>query len=88
MALSKDSLRQSGNVACRNHSRQYVSVCGDVHKLEVIGAHGGLHGFMGWQGPILTDSGGFQVFSLGELRENQRSGGAFSLRRQMVMPVS
>src|SRR6185436_10344195 len=31
---------------------------------EVIDKHGGLHGFMGWQGPILTDSGGFQVFSL------------------------
>src|SRR3954469_1690514 len=32
--------------------------------LEVIGAHGGLHRFMRWDGPILTDSGGFQVFSL------------------------
>jgi queuine tRNA-ribosyltransferase len=31
---------------------------------EIIEKHGGLHGFMGWQGPILTDSGGFQVFSL------------------------
>ena len=31
---------------------------------EVMDKHGGLHGFMGWQGPILTDSGGFQVFSL------------------------
>ena len=30
----------------------------------IIAAHGGLHGFMGWDGPILTDSGGFQVFSL------------------------
>jgi len=30
----------------------------------VIEKHGGLHGFMGWKGPILTDSGGFQVFSL------------------------
>ncbi|MGA7799888.1 MAG: tRNA guanosine(34) transglycosylase Tgt [Gammaproteobacteria bacterium] len=36
--------------------------------VEVIAAHGGLHGFMHWDGPILTDSGGFQVFSLGELR--------------------
>jgi queuine tRNA-ribosyltransferase len=31
---------------------------------EVMEKHGGLHGFMGWKGPILTDSGGFQVFSL------------------------
>ena len=37
--------------------------------LEVIAAHGGLHRFMGWSGPILTDSGGFQVFSLGALRK-------------------
>jgi len=37
--------------------------------LEVIEAHGGLHQFMNWEGPILTDSGGFQVFSLGELRK-------------------
>src|SRR6202142_2452300 len=35
--------------------------------LEVIGAHGGLHRFMGWPGPILTDSGGFQGFSLDPL---------------------
>ncbi len=37
--------------------------------LEVVATHGGLHRFMGWEGPILTDSGGFQVFSLGELRK-------------------
>ena len=37
--------------------------------LEVIEAHKGLHDFMQWSKPILTDSGGFQVFSLGELRK-------------------
>jgi len=42
--------------------------------LEVIAAHGGLHRFMGWDGPILTDSGGFQVFSLGELRKITEEG--------------
>jgi queuine tRNA-ribosyltransferase len=46
--------------------------------LEVIGAHGGLHGFMGWHAPILTDSGGFQVFSLGNLRKVQEDGVAFA----------
>ncbi|HEY1329489.1 MAG TPA: tRNA guanosine(34) transglycosylase Tgt [Casimicrobiaceae bacterium] len=46
--------------------------------LEVIAAHGGLHGFMGWQRPILTDSGGFQVFSLGNLRKVQEEGVAFA----------
>jgi queuine tRNA-ribosyltransferase len=45
--------------------------------LEVIAAHGGLHGFMGWDGPILTDSGGFQVFSLGALRKITEEGVTF-----------
>lgn len=38
---------------------------------------GGLHRFMNWQGPILTDSGGFQVFSLGELRKINEEGVTF-----------
>lgn len=46
--------------------------------LEVIAAHGGLHRFMGWEGPILTDSGGFQVFSLGALRRIDEEGVRFS----------
>ncbi|MEE9342279.1 MAG: tRNA guanosine(34) transglycosylase Tgt [Gammaproteobacteria bacterium] len=44
---------------------------------EVISAHGDLHDFMGWKGPILTDSGGFQVFSLGELRKITEQGVEF-----------
>ena len=39
---------------------------------------GGLHGFMGWDGPILTDSGGFQVFSLAKLRDVRDDGVAFA----------
>ncbi len=46
--------------------------------LEVIDSHGGLHGFMGWSRPILTDSGGFQVFSLGALRRISEQGVHFS----------
>jgi queuine tRNA-ribosyltransferase len=45
--------------------------------VEVIGRHGGLHGFMGWDGPILTDSGGFQVWSLAELRQVTEAGVRF-----------
>lgn len=45
--------------------------------LDVIAAHGGLHGFMGWHGPILTDSGGFQVWSLGDLRKISEEGVKF-----------
>jgi queuine tRNA-ribosyltransferase len=45
--------------------------------LEVIAAHGGLHRFMAWDRPILTDSGGFQVFSLGALRKITEEGVKF-----------
>ena len=41
---------------------------------EVIAKHGDLHDFMQWQGPILTDSGGFQVFSLGAMRKITEEG--------------
>ena len=44
---------------------------------DVISKHGDLHDFMGWDGPILTDSGGFQVFSLGELRKITEEGVEF-----------
>ena len=44
---------------------------------EIIKKHGDLHDFMQWQKPILTDSGGFQVFSLGELRKIKEEGVTF-----------
>jgi queuine tRNA-ribosyltransferase len=44
---------------------------------EVIEAHGDLHNFMNWSGPILTDSGGFQVFSLGKMRKITEQGVKF-----------
>jgi len=55
--------------------------------VDVIAEAGGLHRFMGWSKPILTDSGGYQVFSLCDLREIDREGVTFrdhldgSLRR-------
>ena len=45
--------------------------------MEVMRAHGGLHRFMHWDGPILTDSGGFQVFSLATLRKVTDEGVSF-----------
>src|SRR5271170_1136234 len=45
--------------------------------LEAIQAHQGLHGFMHWQRPILTDSGGFQVWSLAEMRKITEQGAHF-----------
>src|SRR5882724_12610303 len=44
---------------------------------ELIRALGGLHRFMGWDGPLLTDSGGFQVWSLAKLRRITEEGVAF-----------
>ena len=46
--------------------------------LDVIGKHGGLHRFMGWDRPILTDSGGFQVFSLSSTRKISEEGVRFA----------
>ena len=45
--------------------------------MEVIRHLGGLHHFIGWDKPILTDSGGFRCFSLGAMRKIQRRGVAF-----------
>ena len=45
---------------------------------DIIEQHGGLHGFMNWEKPILTDSGGFQVFSLGKMRKITEEGVRFS----------
>jgi queuine tRNA-ribosyltransferase len=41
---------------------------------ELIARRGGLHRFIGWERPMLTDSGGYQVFSLGDLRTHRRAG--------------
>jgi queuine tRNA-ribosyltransferase len=46
--------------------------------LDIIEAHGGLHGFARWDGPILTDSGGFQVFSLAHRRKITEQGVTFA----------
>jgi len=46
--------------------------------LDTIGAFGGLHAFIGWDKPILTDSGGFQVFSLAERRKISEQGVKFA----------
>ena len=48
---------------------------------EIVAEAGGLHKFMAWDGPILTDSGGFQVFSLGKLNEINDAGVTFQNHR-------
>src|SRR4029077_20312354 len=49
--------------------------------INVIKHFGGLHRFMNWDGPILTDSGGYQVFLLAEVRRVTEGGGVFSLAK-------
>ena len=72
-AMSPDDLRSVGaQVVLGNTFHLWLRP-----GLDVIGAHNGLHRFMGWDGPILTDSGGFQVFSLGEMRKITEEGVRF-----------
>ena len=73
-AMTPDSLAATGAQICLGNTFHLWLRPG----LEVIAAHGGLHRFMGWDKPILTDSGGFQVFSLGALRKITEEGVKFS----------
>lgn len=73
-AMTPDSLADIGAQICLGNTFHLWLRPG----LEVIGAHGGLHRFMHWDRPILTDSGGFQVFSLGALRKITEEGVKFS----------
>jgi queuine tRNA-ribosyltransferase len=72
-ALSKDDLNEIGfEIILANTYHLYLRP-----GTEVIGAAGGLHNFMAWPGNILTDSGGFQVFSLAPFRKIREEGAAF-----------
>lgn len=73
-AMTPDALADIGAQICLGNTFHLWLRPG----LEVVAAHGGLHGFMGWEKPILTDSGGFQVFSLGALRKITEEGVKFS----------
>lgn len=69
-AMTPDSLREVGAEIILGNTFHLMLRPGT----ETIRAHGGLHGFMNWKGPILTDSGGFQVWSLGQLRKLTEKG--------------
>jgi queuine tRNA-ribosyltransferase len=72
-ALTKEDLREIGfEIILSNTYHLYLRP-----GTEVIAAAGGLHHFMGWQGNILTDSGGFQVFSLAPFRKITEAGVRF-----------
>jgi len=72
-ALTMDEVKASGAQIILGNTYHLMLRPGP----EVIIKHSGLHDFINWQGPILTDSGGFQVFSLGELRKITEEGVTF-----------
>lgn len=72
-ALTSDQIRETGaQIILANTYHLYLRP-----GMKVMEEAGGLHKFMHWDGPILTDSGGFQVFSLGELRKLSEEGVEF-----------
>ncbi|WP_119343293.1 tRNA guanosine(34) transglycosylase Tgt [Facilibium subflavum] len=72
-SLSPDDVKNTGaQILLGNTFHLWLRPGTDIIKL-----HGDLHDFMQWQGPILTDSGGFQVFSLGQLRKLTEEGVTF-----------
>ena len=72
-AMTPEELRDSGAEIILGNTFHLMLRPG----VDIIRAHGGLHGFMHWDGPILTDSGGFQVFSLGAMRKISERGVQF-----------
>src|SRR5688500_3083569 len=72
-AMTPEELRQVGAQIILGNTFHLLLRPG----MGVMKAHGGLHRFMQWDGPILTDSGGFQVFSLATLRKITEEGVSF-----------
>jgi len=72
-AMTPEELRESGAQIVLGNTFHLMLRPGT----EIIARLGDLHGFMHWDGPILTDSGGFQVFSLGDLRKITEQGVTF-----------
>jgi queuine tRNA-ribosyltransferase len=72
-SVSPEELREAGAAIILANTYHLMLRPGS----QLIAEFGGLHDFMRWDGPILTDSGGFQVFSLGHLRKLSEEGAAF-----------
>lgn len=72
-SMTPEELRQSGSEIILGNTFHLLSRPG----VDVITKHGDLHDFMNWNGPLLTDSGGFQVFSLGKMRKIAEDGVQF-----------
>ena len=72
--LTVDMLRESGTQILLGNTYHLALRPG----ADVVAECGGLHRFMGWDGPILTDSGGFQLFSLASQATVEEQGATFS----------
>jgi queuine tRNA-ribosyltransferase len=72
--MTPDEVKETGAHICLGNTFHLMLRPGT----DIIKQHGGLHGFMNWDKPILTDSGGFQVFSLGKMRKITEEGVLFS----------
>src|SRR5688572_23375049 len=72
-AVTARDLREAGAQIVLANTYHLMLRPGDA----LVAERGGLHGFTGWDGPILTDSGGYQVFSLSALRRVSEDGVAF-----------
>ena len=72
-AVTPAELREAGAAMILSNTYHLYLRPGD----DVVAGLGGLHRFMGWDGPILTDSGGYQVFSMAELRRISEEGVTF-----------
>ena len=71
--LGPDNLKDAGAQVMLSNL-YHLSVMAGIDRIETLG---GVHAFSGWSGPILTDSGGYQVFSLSTLRKVDRGGVTF-----------
>ena len=71
--MTPEEVEQTGAQICLGNTFHLMLRPGT----SIIQQHGDLHDFMHWNKPILTDSGGFQVFSLGELRKITEEGVTF-----------
>ncbi len=69
-----DDARAADAISVRRSCSPTPFICCCVRAMKSSRDSGGLHGFMNWPGPILTDSGGFQVWSLGALRKVSEEG--------------
>ena len=86
---TKGALKSFSTDQAKNNNTQVI-LSNTYHLMlqpgsEIIANHGGLHKFMNWEGPMLTDSGGFQIFSLGHGSVAGEIKGSSNIKRNKSM---